>query len=121
MSSTEPQLAGWVRNRWPWWTEADQAEFDVLVHAFVDVAWVHREKCAICGEGGRWCKALREAFDVVLEWRECQHLRSKATWLRLREETKGVETGRVHVRFDEHGEIVEYEISPAGAGAIAAA
>jgi 1,6-anhydro-N-acetylmuramate kinase len=68
----------------PWWTTADQAELDLLVHELVRVGFVHRARCTVCG-GGRWCPAMHEALDVLLEWREGRVLRSKAAWLRARE------------------------------------
>lgn len=70
-----------------WWTPADAAELDLLVYEFVKAAFHHREACAICRAGGPWCDPLRDAFEGVLGWREGRELRSKATWLRRREET----------------------------------
>jgi hypothetical protein len=49
----------------PWWTAADEAELDLLVHDFVKAAFRHREACAICSAGGPWCGPLREAFEAV--------------------------------------------------------
>jgi hypothetical protein len=69
----------------PWWTEADAAELDVLVDAFVRCVRVHREGCAICSLGGPWCDALRCAQVGVVDWRDSRILRSKAAWLRGRE------------------------------------
>ena len=34
-----------------WWTAADEAELDVLVHALVAGYWEHRERCAACRPG----------------------------------------------------------------------
>jgi hypothetical protein len=65
-----------------WWTEADAAELDVVAHAFVKAAYVHRERCGTCSSGGPWCLPLREALDGVVEWRHGRVLRSKAAWLR---------------------------------------
>jgi hypothetical protein len=75
--------------RWPWWTGADQAELNVLINALVDAAFVHRERCPVCiKEGSAFCKPLSAAIEVVLEWRTGRHLRSKATWLRVREQAR---------------------------------
>jgi hypothetical protein len=65
-----------------WWTAADQAELDVLVWKFVDHFLEHRDRCAVCAEGWRWCDNVREALDTILEWRKFRHLLSKAEHLR---------------------------------------
>ena len=75
-------------SRQPWWTEADDAELDLLVHEFVRVVDIHRERCSICsanGHCGPWCAPLREALEGVVEWRAGRILRSKAQWLRMRQ------------------------------------
>jgi hypothetical protein len=72
----------------PWWTAADEAELDVIVHEFVTNAFRHRDGCPTCHTGGPWCRSLREAFDVVVEWRDGRVLRSKAAWLREREQER---------------------------------
>jgi hypothetical protein len=77
-----------LQEKWPWWTEADQAELNILIHAFVDAEGQHRERCETCSVGGPWCTSLREAFEAVLEWRTGRHLRSKAAWLRAREQAR---------------------------------
>jgi hypothetical protein len=66
----------------PWWTEADQAELDLLAHEFVRAALIHRQRCSICSAGGLWCRPLREAGDGLLDWRCGRELRSRAVWLR---------------------------------------
>jgi hypothetical protein len=67
----------------PWWTAADEAELDLLVHELVRVGFVHRARCTVCS-GGRWCSAMHDALDALLEWRDGRVLRSKAAWLRSR-------------------------------------
>jgi hypothetical protein len=80
-----------VPDRAPWWTEADQAELDVLIKALVDVAFVHRERCAVCiQEGSALCIPLCAAIETVLDWRWYRSLRSKAEWLRCCEEARAV-------------------------------
>jgi hypothetical protein len=69
-----------------WWSAADQAELDVLILELVDGVADHRERCRVCSAGGPWCAGLREAFDVVLEWRRRRRLYSLATWLRARQD-----------------------------------
>jgi hypothetical protein len=60
-----------------WWTEADAAELDLLVHELVRVAWTHPDHVP-----------PREAVEAVLEWRDGRVLRSKAAWLRIRQQAK---------------------------------
>jgi hypothetical protein len=73
----------------PWWTEADDAELDVLVRELVSVAGQHVNHCSVCSEGGPWCPGMVEAFEVVVDWRDGRILRSKAAWLRERETVRG--------------------------------
>jgi hypothetical protein len=64
-----------------WWTAADAAELEVLVHELVEVAFEHREHCEACRRGNR-CHVLGSAIDEVIEWRDRRALRSRAVWLR---------------------------------------
>ena len=93
-----------------WWTAADSAELDVLVLEFIRVHASHAAGCDVCRERGLWCDRLRAAFEAVLDWKYGRELRSKATWLRLRELEREREPGRVHIAFDERGEVGEYLI-----------
>jgi len=95
-----------------YWTAADAAELDVLIFEFVRVRELHVPACAVCREHGPWCARLLASLEAVLEWREGRLLRSKAAWLRLREIERERMPGRVHVVFDERGEVVEYELAP---------
>jgi hypothetical protein len=70
----------------PWWTEADRAEFDVLIDALVGAVLDHRQRCTICAAGGPWCAALRDGLCIVIEWRNTRIRRSKAAWLAFLEE-----------------------------------
>lgn len=75
-------------SRQPWWTAADDAELDLLVHELVRAVDIHRAGCSVCsanGHCGPWCEPLREALEGVIEWREGRILRSKAQWLRFRQ------------------------------------
>jgi len=65
-----------------WWTDADQAELDLLIHEFARAAALHHERCSSCREAGRWCSALSDACEALLEWREGRLLRSRAEYLR---------------------------------------
>jgi hypothetical protein len=65
----------------PWWTEADQAELDVLVHAFVYGYVDHRERCSLCASGP-WCENVKVAFDALVGWLVFRYRLSKAEWLR---------------------------------------
>lgn len=76
----------------PYWTDADAAEFDLLLDTFVDAYWHHRERCAICRRGGPWCDPLREGLDLVVEWRRRRLLRSEAAYLRARQDFVDWET-----------------------------
>jgi hypothetical protein len=69
----------------PWWTIADESELAVLVHALVGAGMTHRN-CSKCRELNRWCDPMRDAADAVFAWLEFRRLRSKAVWLRKREE-----------------------------------
>jgi hypothetical protein len=69
-----------------YWTDADDAELDALVHEFIVGLWQHRETCRACESGGGlWCDRTRAALGAVLDWRQGRILRSKAEWLRIRE------------------------------------
>ena len=72
----------------PYWTEADQAELDLLTHELVRTAFVHGERCSTCRARGRSCPAMLDAIEAVLEWREGRVLRSKAAWLRTRQQAR---------------------------------
>ena len=65
-----------------WWTEADDAELDVLVHELVHGVFEHRPRCARCADGYPPCPHVREAIEAVLEWRAARALLSRAEWLR---------------------------------------
>jgi hypothetical protein len=64
------------------WTEADSAELDVLLHALVNGYFEHRERCRICLSGERPCPHLQAAIREVVEWREARLLLSRAEGLR---------------------------------------
>jgi hypothetical protein len=70
-----------------WWTEADDAELELLCFELCRAADVHREHCPVCrplNEGG-WCPPLVEAFNELLAWRDSRALASRAGWLRGRQ------------------------------------
>jgi hypothetical protein len=66
----------------PWWTQADQAELEVLIDALLDAVSLHREKCKACGPDGPWCEALRDCLKIVVNWRNGRYLLSHAEWRR---------------------------------------
>jgi hypothetical protein len=68
------------------WTDADAAEFDILIFEFVDVVLAHKERCSVCSRGGPWCEPLRECFEGILHWRRGRELRSLAARLRARQD-----------------------------------
>jgi hypothetical protein len=79
------ECAGAIGKAPPWWTEADQAELDVLVNELVRAGFAHRAGCSICSARAGWCEAMRDALEGLVEWRRGRELRSKAAWLRARE------------------------------------
>lgn len=65
----------------PWWTAADQAELDVLIAYFVELAWAHRV-CRACHERGTMCGQLEAIWDEIEDWLKRRSLLSKAEYLR---------------------------------------
>jgi hypothetical protein len=71
----------------PWWTDADRAELDVRAHELVVTAEAHRETgCEACAAGYPPCPFVRAAIDDVVGWRDDRILRSRAAWLRFRQD-----------------------------------
>jgi hypothetical protein len=68
------------------WSPADVAEWDLLLFEFVDAVLVHRERCAVCAQGGPWCQPLRECFESLLHWRRGRELRTLAARLRAEQD-----------------------------------
>lgn len=68
----------------PWWTDADQAELDIIAHDLVTATRAHSDHCQVCRAGGA-CQPLRDAYDAVAEWKRRRNLLSKATFYRLEE------------------------------------
>lgn len=64
-----------------WWTDADQAELDAIVHELVRAGWAHRT-CPDCLQLGTWCPAMRKAAEAAFEWRRARELLSRAELLR---------------------------------------
>jgi hypothetical protein len=76
----------------PWFTEADQAEIDLVAMALVDCAFTHREHCSRCRELGRFCPPLAGAFGAAVRWAETRALASKAEALRRRHVSEALAT-----------------------------
>jgi hypothetical protein len=73
----------------PWWTEADRAELDVRTHMLVVTVEAHRESgCEACASGYPPCPFVRAAIDDVADWRDGRMLRSRALWLRDRQDER---------------------------------
>jgi hypothetical protein len=74
-------------SRRPWWTPADQAEFDVLTWELLRCKRAH-EQCAVCRSlpPGFPCPPLGDAIDAVIEWHAGRNLLSRAEWLRRLQE-----------------------------------
>ena len=64
-----------------WWTEADQAELDALLWAFLCVAEHHQQHCSGCGPVAA-CAAVRDAWDALEDWWVQRRLLSRAEWHR---------------------------------------
>lgn len=69
----------------PWWTDADQAELDMLLWEFLGAAWRHKLDCSSCVSENRFCGPLSTAWDAIEEWLASRRLKSKAEWLRARQ------------------------------------
>lgn len=70
----------------PWWTDADQADLDLLTWEFVNAVQQHRERCPECAAGGPWCQPLVDAFQAVLDWRQGRILFSRAAFHRAHQD-----------------------------------
>lgn len=70
----------------PWWTAADAADLDVLVHELITDVFAHREGCETCAARDHRCRVVSAAIQRVLDWREDQILRSRAAWLRAHQD-----------------------------------
>lgn len=72
----------------PYWTEADDAEMDVLVAELVRI-YPHPQTCERCVVQGYPCdpfrKALESALEAITGWRDNRILQSKAAYYRARE------------------------------------
>ena len=76
----------------PWWTEADEAELAALTWELIDGIFEHRETCSRCiahatrETGSLPCPNVRNAIEVVADWRYRRELLSRALWLRRQRE-----------------------------------
>ena len=71
----------------PYWTKADQAEFEVLVDALIGASIAHRA-CVACQTryrttGRGWCTPMESAAEAVFDWRRSRALLSRAQALRV--------------------------------------
>jgi hypothetical protein len=75
-----------ARTRPPWWTGADQAEFDVLVWELLRATSAHDERCEVCRSlpPGFSCPPLADAIEAVIDWHRGRRLLSRAEWHRRR-------------------------------------
>lgn len=81
-----PSSRGHAKRRLePWVTGADRAELALLVREFVDGAFEHRPTCEACLAGDP-CSALRDAIEIVLDWRNRRSSRSFAVAMRARQD-----------------------------------
>ena len=63
------------------WTDADQAELDVLLWALVDGWDKHRRTCRLDP-----CPHLHDAIHEVVDWRQARMFLSEAQALRIEQE-----------------------------------
>jgi hypothetical protein len=80
-----------------WWTDADQAELELLVGELMCVVRAHQARCLECSTVGiaqAECPPLRRSFEAVLDWRESRIRQSKAAWLRWRENERALVQAR---------------------------
>ncbi len=64
-----------------YWTEADQAEADVLVRELVDGVLEHRDRCRVCQADYPPCPRVTAAIEAVVAWRDHRMLDSRRVWL----------------------------------------
>ena len=76
-----------MSSQFPWWTAADEAELDTIIHALVKAAWAHRD-CTRCRALNTWCDPMREAAEEALDWRRARALLSRAEFLRALNERR---------------------------------
>jgi hypothetical protein len=62
-----------------WWTEADDAELDVLIGEVIDGYFDHRERC-----DEHPCSHLNAALEAIIDWRRGRELLSRAAYLRAK-------------------------------------
>lgn len=74
-----------------WWTPADQAEQELLLHELVRAVSEHQAGCERCRAGFPPCENVAAGVAVLLEWRDRRILRSLAVALRAREELREAE------------------------------
>jgi hypothetical protein len=71
----------------PWWTTADAAELEAIVHQMVESLTEHRNSgCATCAAGYPPCPTKQKVIQIVLDWREARIYLSKAIWERARQD-----------------------------------
>lgn len=64
------------------WTQADQAELDVLLWALCDGYQTHRQQCARCADEYPPCPHVGKAIQEIVDWRTARTLLSRAEHLR---------------------------------------
>ena len=79
-----------------WWTDADQAELDLIAHDLFELTYVHHMNCDGCHRNaGGYCQDLRDVWAAVDEWKQRRSLYSKATYFRL-EDIAHIQVRRLH-------------------------
>jgi hypothetical protein len=65
-----------------WWSDADQAELEMLVGEVADAVFAHRGGCRACVAAGGSCEKVTDAIRELVDWREARVRTSRAAWLR---------------------------------------
>jgi hypothetical protein len=65
------------------WTEADQAELDLLTYTLVRGVRDHAKRCSECKASGSriFCARVEIAIEALCDWTRTRQLMSKAMWL----------------------------------------
>jgi len=65
-----------------WWTEADEAEIDLVAYELVDAMKTHEENCLECQVQGYGCAVIRDLLELTIRWRDKRLLETKAETIR---------------------------------------
>lgn len=72
----------WRTENKTWWTEADEAEIDLVAYELVDAMKTHEENCPECQAAGYGCTVIRDLLELAVRWRDKRLLETKAETIR---------------------------------------